>query len=86
MAQINKNIENNKNDNSSRAKNKKKLLMNEVVKGTRIQKQSYEFMNSMSELLTIKSPHKSQGTQIEQTEQSDTAKCIESEYDENEAK
>ena len=36
MAQINKNIENNKNDNSSRTKNKKKLLMNEVVKGTRI--------------------------------------------------
>lgn len=36
MAQINKNIENNKIENSSRAKNKKKLLMNEVVQGIKI--------------------------------------------------
>ena len=36
MAQINKNIENNKNDNSSRRKKKNKMLMNEVVQGIRI--------------------------------------------------
>ena len=36
MAQINKNIENNKNDNNSRRKKKNKMLMNEVVQGIRI--------------------------------------------------
>jgi hypothetical protein len=36
MAQMNKIIGDNKNDNSSRPKNKKRMLMNEVVQGTRI--------------------------------------------------
>jgi hypothetical protein len=38
------------------------MIMNEIILGKKLPQQSFDFMNSMTELIIINSPRKSQGT------------------------